>query len=148
MFLLSHLGRQLSLTIYTGSVFESIKGTLPGAKIVETFPILEKLPMALKPWARAGKKAHETDMAWCRERMEVCRIDVCRFVPVFMLCFQRCKDAIAEGTVLPYCTLARLLQDPKLGGLDSEDEAAYINLELIGAAADTVSLVRDFRHHC
>jgi hypothetical protein len=39
-----------------------------------------------------------------------------------------------------YCTLARLLQDPKLGGLDSEDEAAYINLELIGAAADTVSL--------
>ncbi|KAJ9094968.1 hypothetical protein QFC21_005760 [Naganishia friedmannii] len=101
------------------SVFESIKGTLPGAKIVETFPIFERLPMALKPWARAGRAAHERDLAWCRERM------------------QRCKDAIAKGTALPYCTLARLLQDPKLGGLDSEDEAAYINLELIGAAADT-----------
>ncbi|KAJ9115440.1 hypothetical protein QFC22_005198 [Naganishia vaughanmartiniae] len=103
----------------TDSVFESIKGTLPGARIVETFPILEKLPMALKPWARAGRDAHERDLMWCRERM------------------QRCKDAIAKGTALPYCTLARLLQDPKLGGLDSEDEAAYINLELIGAAADT-----------
>lgn len=96
--------------------------------------------MSLKPWARAGKKAHATDIAWCRERMEVCFGQYNSFVPeIESRVHQRCKDAIAKGTVLPYCTLARLLQDPKLGGLDSEDEAAYINLELIGAAADTVS---------
>lgn len=84
-------------------------------------------------------------MAWCRERMEVCPLYDGTAEWKLISSSQRCKDAIAKGTVLPYCTLARLLQDPKLGGLDSEDEAAYINLELIGAAADTVSPLAPFR---
>lgn len=68
-----------------------------------------------------------------------CQYSGHRHAGSYTVLIKRCKDAIAKGTALPYCTLARLLQDPKLGGLDSEDEAAYINLELIGAAADTVS---------
>lgn len=56
---------------FADSVLESIKGTLPGAHFVESFPLLEKLPFALKPWAKAGSAAFQRDMEWCRERKEV-----------------------------------------------------------------------------
>lgn len=44
-----------------------------------------------------------------------------------------------EGVALPSAALARLLSDPKLAGLEDDDEACYLMLMLTIGAADTVS---------
>lgn len=45
-----------------------------------------------------------------------------------------------EGVALPSAALARLLADPKLAGLEDDDEACYLMLMLTIGAADTVRL--------
>ena len=46
-------------------------GTLPGERIIELFPFLGYLPMALKPWEKEGREAYIEDLNWCRQRMQV-----------------------------------------------------------------------------
>ena len=50
---------------------KQIQGTLPGERIIELFPFLGYLPMALKPWEKEGRDTYKEDLAWCRERMKV-----------------------------------------------------------------------------
>lgn len=60
-----------SLLALSATGLEQIVGTLPGQHLVETFPILQKLPMALKPWEKHGRGVYERDLEWCRARLKV-----------------------------------------------------------------------------
>jgi len=42
--------------------------------------------------------------------------------------------------IVPDSLLTRALNDDKLIGFESEEVAAYVSMELIGAAADTVRI--------
>ena len=72
----SSVGQLYDLTVkgllsLSATGLEQIVGTLPGQHLVETFPILKKLPMALKPWEKHGRSVYERDLEWCRTRLKV-----------------------------------------------------------------------------
>lgn len=100
------------------SGLEQILGTLPGSYLVDILPVLDRLPLFLKPWERKARALFRDNKRWCDERM------------------QRVDKAIEEGTVRD-CFLARVLQDEKIMGFDERSEAAYLALMLIIGAADT-----------
>ncbi|KAK7531585.1 cytochrome P450 [Phyllosticta citribraziliensis] len=95
-----------------------ILGTLPGAFLVDVFNFLDYLPLFLKPWERAAKERFRRDVAFSCERMK------------------RIKKLMQEG-YMPDSMLARALTDEKRLGFESEEEAAYLSLNLIIGAADT-----------
>lgn len=47
------------------------EATLPGAHLVDVFPLLDYLPQFLKPWERAARERFRRDVAFSQERMKV-----------------------------------------------------------------------------
>lgn len=117
-----------------------IEGTLPGRHFVDVVPLLDRLPLRLKPWERAARRSFREDMAWCRARMAQV--------------MQRGgsgggvsekekkekeeeKEEPSRRTVEDFTMLKRILADESLRGLSGTDEAAFLALQLIIGAADT-----------
>ncbi|KAK4545116.1 hypothetical protein LTR36_003667 [Oleoguttula mirabilis] len=98
-----------------------IIGTLPGSYIVDIFPVLERLPMALKPWAREGSARFKRDVDWCTERMR--RIQH--------------MDPNEKGVLVKESLLSKTLEDHKNLGFETKEEGAYLCLMLTIGAADT-----------
>ena len=93
--------------------------TLPGANLVDVLPILDRLPMFLKPWERRNRKRFDRDRRFVKEKLD------------------RIKRLRAEGKMsdafLPLIE-AEEKGDEFGGGID---EAAYLSLMLVIGAADT-----------
>lgn len=100
------------------SGLEQILGTLPGAHLVDVLPVLDQLPLFLKPWESKARALFQDNKRWCDERM------------------RRVEKAIEAGTAND-SFLARALQDEKGMGFEDRSEAAYLALMLIIGAADT-----------
>jgi cytochrome P450 len=100
------------------SGLEQILGTLPGSHLVDILPILDRLPLILKPWERKARALFQNNKMWCDDRM------------------QRVEEAIESGTAND-SFLARVLQGEKGMGFDDRSEAAYLAFMLIIGAADT-----------
>lgn len=100
------------------SGLEQILGTLPGAHLVDILPILDRLPLFLKPWERKARARFQDNLRWCLDRMQ--RLEAA---------FQ--NDYINDSF------LARVLQDERAMGFEDASEAAYLAFMLIIGAADT-----------
>lgn len=100
------------------SGLEQILGTLSGSHLVDILPILDGLPLVLKPWERKARALFQDNMKWSIERL------------------QRVEKAIKAGRVND-SFLARVLQDEKNMGFEDRSEAAYLAFMLIIGAADT-----------
>jgi len=98
-----------------------IIGTLPGSYLVDIFPALEWLPMALKPWAREGSARFKRDVDWCMERMR--RIEQ--------------MDENEKGPLVKESLMNKILEDGKSLGFSTKEEGAYLCLMLTIGAADT-----------
>lgn len=92
--------------------------TLPGSNIVDILPLLNSLPSILKPWERAHRQRFANDWAWTTSRLA------------------RVKTEIANGIYRP-AFLQNVINDPQNLGFQTEEEAAYLSLQLIIGAADT-----------
>lgn len=93
----------------------SIEGTLPGSHI-DIFPFLQNLPLLLKPWERSAREHFPDDLRWvCARMLEVQKI-------------QRSKNN---------SLLLRIMSDGKRLGTGSDNEAAFLSLQLIIGATDT-----------
>lgn len=95
-----------------------IMGTLPGAYLVDIFPMLDLLPLALKPWERAGRERFQRDKDWCVQKLE--RIKA-----------MKDRSAIRESL------LCKIMEDENQLGFPSAEEGAYFCLMLTIGAADT-----------
>ncbi|KAJ5647166.1 cytochrome P450 [Penicillium lividum] len=96
-----------------------ILGTLPGSYIVDVLPFLDGFPMFLKPWEQRARERFRRDLAWCMERLN------------------RVKHPNATDPEIPQEAFLRiLLQESKKYGVEPE-EAAYLSLMVVMAAADT-----------
>ncbi|CEJ61862.1 hypothetical protein PMG11_10379 [Penicillium brasilianum] len=97
-----------------------ILGTLPGSYVVDVLPFLDMMPMFLKPWEQRSRERFRRDLAWCMERLD------------------RVKNPKSTDPEIPKEAFLRtLLQESKKYGVEPE-EAAYLSLMLVLAAADTV----------
>ncbi|KAF5574644.1 oxidoreductase [Fusarium pseudoanthophilum] len=97
-----------------------ILGILPGYYLVDTFNILDKLPLFLKPWERNAKARHKRDYEWCCDKLK------------------RVKAQIDAGEAPPHMTfIRRVIEDPNHLGLDSLEDASYLGMMLIIGASDT-----------
>ena len=95
-----------------------ILATLPGASIVDVLPFLDNLPLAMKPWERAGRARFQRDLGWCLDKMK--RL-----------------EAMKDRSVIQESLLCKIVEDDKHLGFDSREEAAYFCLMLTIGAADT-----------
>lgn len=100
------------------SGLEQILSTLPGSHIVDIIPVLDRLPLFLKPWQRKAQALFEDNKRWCDERM------------------RRVEKSIEAGTVNE-SFLARVLQDEIGMDFNDRSEVAYLAFMLIIGAADT-----------
>ncbi|KAG4259090.1 hypothetical protein FPRO03_13312 [Fusarium proliferatum] len=97
-----------------------ILGMLPGYYLVDTFNILDKLPLFLKPWERDAKARHKRDYEWCCDKLK------------------KVKSQIDAGEAPPHMTfIRRVIEDPNHLGLDSLEDASYLGMMLIIGASDT-----------
>lgn len=95
-----------------------ILGTLPGSHLVDILPVLDKLPLFLKPWEEKARELYQDNKRWCNARL------------------RRVEKAIEAGTASD-SFLARVLQDDATMGFEDRSEAAYLAMMLIIGAADT-----------
>ncbi|KAK5081205.1 hypothetical protein LTR05_007999 [Lithohypha guttulata] len=93
--------------------------TLPGANLVDPLPILDKLPLVLKPWERRNRKRFTRDMDFVKEKLN--RIRQLRARGVTSDAFLPLIEAENKGSEFG-------------AGID---EAAYLSLMLVIGAADT-----------
>ncbi|PIG79674.1 hypothetical protein AARAC_001524, partial [Aspergillus arachidicola] len=80
---------------------------------------LNYLPLCLKPWEQDARKRFKRDLEWCIVRL------------------QRIKNPDFAGKYMPDAFLPSVLRAADLGGFTTEEEAAYLALQLIIGAADT-----------
>ena len=97
-----------------------IQGTFPGFAIVDIFPVLDKLPLFLKPWERDARARFKRDWDWSQDKLARVR-----------------KSRPAEDSELRTAFLHMVLDDEKQMGFESIGEAAYLALMLVIGAADT-----------
>ncbi|KAJ4308418.1 hypothetical protein N0V84_012115 [Fusarium piperis] len=90
----------------------------PGAELVDSFPILDYLPDFLRRSQVKGDIRFKRDVKWAVARLN------------------HLKRLKAEGRS-PDCFLGRILDDEKLGGCSSLEEAAYLALTLVLGGSDT-----------
>ncbi|KAK4495443.1 hypothetical protein PRZ48_013774 [Zasmidium cellare] len=95
-----------------------ILGTLPGSYIVEVLPLLDALPMFMKPWERAGRARFCRDLEWCTEKLKG-------------------VQAMADRSAIRDSLLCKIIEDDKHLGFESVEEGAYFCLMLTIGAADT-----------
>ncbi|OGE47464.1 hypothetical protein PENARI_c043G11509 [Penicillium arizonense] len=96
-----------------------ILGTIPGMHMVDIFTWLNQLPLSLKPWERDARRRFKRDLEWCLARL------------------QRLKNPDFAGQYMTDAFLPSVIRAPNRGGFDTEEEAAYLALQLIIGAADT-----------
>tara|TARA_R110002003_G_scaffold1048_15_gene22277 strand:+ start:18553 stop:20196 length:1644 start_codon:yes stop_codon:yes gene_type:complete len=100
------------------SGLEQILGTLPGSHLVDILPVLDRLPLFMKPWESKARALFQDNMKWCTERMH------------------RVEASIRAGTASD-SFLSRVLQDERNMGFSDPSDAAYLAFMLIIGAADT-----------
>ena len=93
--------------------------TLPGANLVDVLPILDRLPMFLKPWERRNRQRFDRDKRFVKEKLN------------------RIKLLRAQGKMSD--AFLPLIEAEEKGDEFGEgiDEAAYLSLMLVIGAADT-----------
>ncbi|RAO74354.1 uncharacterized protein BHQ10_010366 [Talaromyces amestolkiae] len=96
-----------------------ILGTIPGMHMVDIFTWLDHLPLCLKPWEQNARQRFKRDLEWCSVRL------------------QRLRDPDFAGKYMTDAFLPSVIRGPDCGGLETAEEAAYLSLQLIIAAADT-----------
>ncbi|KAL3484193.1 cytochrome P450 [Aspergillus germanicus] len=96
-----------------------ILGTIPGMHMVDIFTWLNHLPLSLKPWERDARRRFKRDLDWCVARL------------------QKIKDPAFAGKYMPDAFLPSVIRASDRGGFETEEEAAYLALQLIIGAADT-----------
>ncbi|KAL2794585.1 cytochrome P450 [Aspergillus keveii] len=96
-----------------------ILGTIPGWHMVDIFTWLNHLPLFLKPWERDARQRFKRDLEWCVARL------------------QKIKDPAFAGKYMPDAFLPSVIRASDRGGFETEEEAAYLALQLIIGAADT-----------
>ncbi|KAE8414345.1 cytochrome P450 [Aspergillus pseudocaelatus] len=96
-----------------------ILGTIPGRHMVDIFAWMNYLPLWLKPWERDARKRFKRDLEWCMARL------------------QRIKDPKFAGKFMADAFLPSVLRAPDRAGFTTQEEAAYLSLQLIIGAADT-----------
>ncbi|OJJ07635.1 hypothetical protein ASPVEDRAFT_88875 [Aspergillus versicolor CBS 583.65] len=96
-----------------------ILGTIPGMHMVDIFMWLNHLPLFLKPWERDARRRFKRDLEWCLTRL------------------QKVKDPEFARRYMADAFLPSVIRAPNRGGFDTEEEAAYLALQLIIGAADT-----------
>ncbi|KAL4990820.1 hypothetical protein BDW68DRAFT_174555 [Aspergillus falconensis] len=102
-----------------------ILGTIPGRHMVDIFTWLNYLPPWLKPWEQDARKRFKRDLKWCMDRLE------------------RIKDPKFAGQFMPDAFLPSVLRASDQAGFTTQ-EAAYLSLQLIIGAADTVGYMASF----
>ncbi|KAL5048223.1 hypothetical protein BDW71DRAFT_205760 [Aspergillus fruticulosus] len=102
-----------------------ILGTIPGRYMVDIFTWLNYLPPWLKPWEQDARKRFKRDLKWCMDRLE------------------RIKDPKFAGQFMPDAFLPSVLRASDQAGFTTQ-EAAYLSLQLIIGAADTVGYMASF----
>ncbi|KAH8783605.1 cytochrome P450 [Hyaloscypha finlandica] len=98
-----------------------IEGTLPGTHLVDIMPWMNNLPLWLKPWERRARAYFKDDVQWARTRM-------------------------IKTQMLPFdhpAFLRHILNDEKRCGISCDDEAAFLSLQMILGAADTVKAQKE-----
>ncbi|KAL3451426.1 cytochrome P450 [Aspergillus insuetus] len=96
-----------------------ILGTIPGMHMVDIFTWLNHLPLSLKPWERDAWRRFKRDLDWCVARL------------------QKIKDPNFAGRYMADAFLPSVIRALDRGGFETEEEAAYLALQLIIGAADT-----------
>ncbi|KAL2811621.1 cytochrome P450 [Aspergillus granulosus] len=96
-----------------------VLGTIPGMHMVDIFTWLNYLPLCLKPWEQDATKRFKRDLEWCMARLA------------------RIKDPECARQYMTDAFLPSVIQAPDRGGFNTEEEAAYLALQLIIGAADT-----------
>ncbi|KNG87439.1 hypothetical protein ANOM_004280 [Aspergillus nomiae NRRL 13137] len=111
----------LLLNIYMRQVWPRywVGCTIPGMHMVDIFTWLNYLPLCLKPWERDARKRFKRDLEWCMARLE------------------SIKDPAFAGQYMADAFLPSVIQASDRGGFTTEEEAAYLSLQLIIGAADT-----------
>ncbi|KAH6970551.1 cytochrome P450 [Ilyonectria sp. MPI-CAGE-AT-0026] len=105
-----------------GYLFETgaaqIEGINPGAELVDSFPLLDHLPNIFRKSQVSGDVRFKRDVKWSMDRLTYL------------------KSLIKQGRA-PDCFLSRVLQDENLAGVPSEEEAAFLSLQLVLGGSDT-----------
>ncbi|KAL3475771.1 cytochrome P450 [Aspergillus californicus] len=96
-----------------------IQATIPGAHMVDIYTWLNYLPLWLKPWEQDSRKRFKRDMEWCMARLE------------------RLKKPEFAGKYMADAFLPTVIRSSDQGGFSTQEEAAYLSLQLIIGAADT-----------
>ncbi|KAJ5631592.1 cytochrome P450 [Penicillium longicatenatum] len=96
-----------------------ILGTLPGSHIVDVLPFLDMLPIFLKPWEQSSRARFRRDLEWSMKHLN------------------RVEDPTSTDRGISQESFLRtLIQNSNKFGVELE-EAAYLSLMVVMAAADT-----------
>ncbi|KAF9888125.1 hypothetical protein FE257_009261 [Aspergillus nanangensis] len=98
-----------------------ILSTFPGSHIVDVLTWLDRLPICLKPWERNARARFKRDLEWSVEKLKRIKNDIATG-----------GNKFPENAFLP-----AVIRDKKNCGFATEEEAAYLSLQLIIGAADT-----------
>lgn len=94
--------------------------TIPGFYLVDRFPILDKLPLFLKPWERDARERFRRDMRWVTDKLR--RV-------------QAMSDS--KRSFIKDSLMSKIVEDEKNLGFPSKEEGAYLCLQLTIAGSDT-----------
>lgn len=95
-----------------------VLATIPGTYLVDMLPILDKLPLFLKPWERAGRERFARDSRWINEKLQ--RI-----------------QSMPDRSLIKDSLLCKIVEDPKHLGFASKEEGANLCMQLTIAGSDT-----------
>lgn len=97
-----------------------VLGTIPGFYLVDILPVLNYLPLFLKPWERNGRDRFRQDMRWVTDKL-------------------RRVEAMGDSqrSLIKDSLMLKIIEDEKNLGFRSKEEGAYLCLQLTIAASDT-----------
>ncbi|KAJ7137443.1 cytochrome P450 [Mycena crocata] len=108
------------LAAVQGVLYDFVRDSNPGAHLVDTFPIMDKLPDFLSPWRADARRKHQDTIGLYRRLA----LDV--------------KDRMAKDPELE-CFTARLWEQQKKMNL-TDDELYYVSGSAFAAGTDTSSI--------
>lgn len=92
--------------------------TIPGMYLVDVLPILDYLPLFLKPWERSARGRFRQDMRWVTDKL-------------------RRVQAMSDRSLIKDSLMCKIVEDEKNLGFPSKEEGAYLCLQLTIAGSDT-----------
>ncbi|KXH66816.1 hypothetical protein CSAL01_04786 [Colletotrichum salicis] len=98
-----------------------ILGTLLEVTYVDTFPLLDRLPLAFKPWEKRDSERFHRDVRFCMEKVERIR--------------EEKPKGVSQKAFLP-----RIVSSGDLQGFENLEEASLTALGLIFGGADTSAI--------